>query len=112
MKRSDIFSIVLIAIIGTVAAFLVCGAILGDPDEKTVTFKTIKSIEAELKEPDPELFNADAINPTVEVHVGNCVDVDRNGILDKAEMRACGKLDAEPELKSEEATKSDQREEN
>lgn len=89
MKQSDIFTIVIIATVGTIAAFILVNNWLGDPDLRSVTFDTIDPVVSTLKEPDPELFNVDAINPTVEVYVGQCEDIDQNGILDSAEQAIC-----------------------
>ena len=100
MKQSDIFTIIIIASIGMVGAFFASNAILGNPDELMLKHKNISPISTEVVEPDPETFNQDAINPTVEVYVGQCEDVDQNGILDRAELVACGK--ATPELTEEE----------
>ena len=38
MKQSDIFTLVLIAGIGTLAAFFLCNAIMGDPDLAVTEF--------------------------------------------------------------------------
>ena len=100
MKQSDIFTIIIIASIGMVAAFFASNALLGNPDELSLKHKTISPITTEVVAPDPETFNQDAINPTVEVYVGQCEDVDQNGILDRAELVACGK--ATPEQAAEE----------
>lgn len=89
MKKSDIISTVLIGIVGFIIAYFSVNAILGDPDKKTVSFKTMDVVSASLDEPDPEVFNRNALNPTVEVYVGNCEDVDRNGIIDEAERSTC-----------------------
>ena len=95
MKQSDIFTLILIAGIGTLAAFFLCNAIMGDPDLAIAEFKTLNSvIDNKLAAPDPEVFNGNAINPTVEVYVGNCEDIDQNGILDMAELVACGREEA------------------
>lgn len=94
MRQSDIITVILIAGIGVFAAFFLCNMILGNPDEKTVTFKTVQVVDASLASPDPELFNQDAINPTVEVYVGNCQDLDQNGVLDVAEQILCGRIDS------------------
>ncbi len=95
MKQSDIFTLILIAGIGTLAAFFLCNAIMGDPDLATTEFKTLSSvIDNKLVAPDPEIFNGNAINPTVEVYVGSCEDIDQNGILDMAELVACGREEA------------------
>ena len=90
MKQSDIFTLILIASVGTVAAFFVCNTIMGDPDEAKVQFKALSSVVSkDLKTPDAEIFNPAAVNPTVEVYVGDCEDIDQNGILDQAELLAC-----------------------
>ena len=91
MKKSDIVTVILIASIGTVMAAIMTNMILGNPDERSVSFKNIGIIEPSLDEPDPEMFNIEAINPTVEVYVGDCQDIDQNGIIDRAELVACSK---------------------
>ena len=106
MKQSDIFTIIIIASIGMVAAFFASNALLGNPDELSMKHKTITPISTEIVEPDPETFNLDAINPTVEVYVGQCEDVDQNGILDRAELVACGK--ATPKETVEDQKKTDE----
>ena len=108
MKQSDIFTIIIIASIGMVGAFVASNAILGNPDELTMKHKNISPISTEVVEPDPETFNRDAINPTVEVYVGQCEDVDQNGILDRAELVACGKASPE-ESKEEQKTEDKQK---
>lgn len=93
MKQSDIFSLILIAGIGTIAAFFMCRMILGDPNEATTRFRTVnRTISSSLVDPDPEVFNSTAINPTIEVYVGDCEDFDQNGILDEAELEACKRV--------------------
>ncbi len=96
MKRSDIFSLILVAGIGTLAAFLICNKIMGDPNTAKVEFKALNGvIKSDLIAPNPEVYNSLAVNPTVEVYVGDCIDIDQNGILDQAELVACGKEDAD-----------------
>lgn len=105
MKQSDIITVVIIAVVGTLAAYFGVNAILGNPSDATFDFKTITPITAEIDEPDPEVFNRAAINPTVEVFVGECADLDQNGTIDKAEAINCGKtnvIDVEDESNNEE----------
>lgn len=98
MKRSDIYSLILIAGIGTLAAFFMCNAILGDPNKAEVEYKRVRNVlTSDLAEPDAEIFNSRAINPTVEVYVGDCEDIDQNGMLDMAELIACGREEAPEE---------------
>ena len=55
MKRSDIFTLILIAGIGTLAAFFVCNAILGDPDKASVSFTALRDVvSSSLDQPDPD----------------------------------------------------------
>lgn len=103
MRRSDIFTVTFVASVGVLLTFITCSFLLGDPDTRYLKHKTIGKITADLTSPDPEVFNVDAINPTVEVYVGSCEDVDRNGILDRAELVACGR--ATPETAAEEEKK-------
>ena len=105
MKRSDIFTITFVASVGILLTFIASSFLLGDPDARYLKHKTIGKITADLTSPDPEVFNVDAINPTVEVYVGSCDDVDRNGILDRAELVACGR--ATPETAAEEEKKEE-----
>lgn len=113
MKKTDLFAVAVIAVIGTVIASVVCNMLLGDPNESSVTFKTIMPISSKLESPDPEIFNADAINPTVEVYVGSCIDEDRDGELSSAELVACNKelpFDYEEEEESEETEEDETQE--
>lgn len=98
MKQSDIFSLILIASVGTLAAFFVCQSLMGNPDDASVKFKAlVNPVSSALVVPDPEVFNGAAINPTVEVYVGSCEDIDQNGILDAAELEACTTVEEDPE---------------
>lgn len=101
VKRSDIFTIIIAASVGMLAAFLASNAILGDPNMEKASFKVVKEITSNVDEPDPELFNREAINPTVEVEVGVCEDTNGNGILDKDERDKCLGNDTTPATPSD-----------
>ena len=90
MKKSDLITAALIAIIGTIAAYFLVDSIMGNPEEETVSFKYVGNTLGGLAEPDAEVFNSGAINPTVDVYVGNCVDQNQNGTIDEAEKIVCG----------------------
>ena len=103
MKQSDIIAIILIGMIGIGVSWVGVNAILGNPDDAQVSFKTIEVISADLDNPDPEVFNADAINPTVEVYIGSCEDADGDGVLSQAERVACGQAKNKKEEEEAEA---------
>lgn len=71
MKKTDIAMIVLIAGVGILIAYFIAVNIpfLKIP-EQGVEVQTVDSIGAEISEPSKSVFNAEAINPTVEIVVG------------------------------------------
>lgn len=89
MKRSDVMTIVLVAGIGVIASYFILDIFLGDPDEFSVEYKYIDEISAAVDSPNENVFNPDAINPTVEVYVGDCEDTDGDGTISAAERAAC-----------------------
>lgn len=72
MKKSDIAVVVLIAGIATILAFVLGNVFMGDPNEEKVTVQYMEVIASDIAQPDEELFNDLAINPTVETYVGQC----------------------------------------
>ncbi len=71
MKKTDIAMIILVTAFGVGVGYLVASNIsfLKVP-EKGVEVKTVREISPEVNQPSDEVFNANAINPTVEVFVG------------------------------------------
>lgn len=113
MKQSDIFSIIFVAGVGVLASFFACRAIMGDPSDAKTEFKRLNAvISRNYVEPNAEVFNSQAINPTVEVYVGDCEDIDKNGILDESELIACKRIEAPVETEEEENGSGDEGEEN
>lgn len=72
MKNTDIALIILIASISVVASYLLGNAILGNPSDRVESVSYMEPIGSSIEQPDVETFNATALNPTVEVYVGNC----------------------------------------
>lgn len=83
MKESkfDLLTAVGVFIGGVILAFLITNVFLTKPqDEK---FKAIDhAVSSTLSEPDPEIFNMRALNPTVEVCVGCSNSSDEDEIYD------------------------------
>ena len=74
MKKTDIAAVILISVITTLIAYFIGNALLGDPNEESTTITYMDVVKADVSQPDPEVFNPEAVNPTVEVFVGNCTD--------------------------------------
>jgi hypothetical protein len=79
--KNDLATAIVVAILGVVIAYFGCNMFTGEIEP--VSVKTVdSSFSTEIPEPDPELFNYKAINPTVEVYVGeggDCRVYDSNG---------------------------------
>lgn len=72
MKNSDLALVILIAVASVLLSFWIFGLVLDNPDERYVELKSIGEISADLDAPDIEVFNAYAINPTIDVIIGKC----------------------------------------
>lgn len=72
MKTTDIAMIILIASVSVGIAFAAVSAIPGLKDSgEVVKVETVEQYPSTLDEPDPAVFNKDAINPTVDVTIGD-----------------------------------------
>ena len=74
MKKSEIATLILIASISVMVAYFVADGVIGQPTDTTVKAKKVKTIDpitADVVAPDTTIFNSEAINPTVEVYIGN-----------------------------------------
>lgn len=71
MKKTDIAMTILIAGIGVGIGYMVASSIsfLKVPD-KGVDVQTVRKITPDIEKPNPSVFNRNAINPTVEVFIG------------------------------------------
>ena len=71
MKKTDIAMIILIAGFSVVISYLVINSLAqGGFSEQTYEVKTTEPISNEYVKPSSEIFNKDAINPTVQVNIG------------------------------------------
>ena len=71
MKKSDIAMIILIASVSILVAYFVAKGLLGDVKSQSVKVKVADPISSEVEQPDPKTFNTNAVNPTVEVIIGD-----------------------------------------
>ena len=76
--KSDVITAAVTAVISAAIAYFICGMFL--PGLEDVSFPVLQG-EASytLSDPDVEVFNYRAINPTVEVYVGDCTEYDSAG---------------------------------
>ncbi|MCR5832425.1 MAG: hypothetical protein K6G36_00565 [Candidatus Saccharibacteria bacterium] len=68
--KTDLATSIGLAILGAAVAFVICNMMFGEIED--VSFKTIGgNVNTTLQEPDEEVFNYKALNPTVEVYIGD-----------------------------------------
>lgn len=76
--KNDLATSIVAAVVSIIAAYFICDFLT--PEIEPVKFNTVDaSVSAEIVSPNPEIFNYDALNPTVEVYVGDCTTVNRYG---------------------------------
>lgn len=72
MKSTDIAMIILIASVSIGLAYGLVSAIPGlKLSDDPVKVKTIDLYSSTIDDPNPDVFNKNAINPTVDVTIGN-----------------------------------------
>ena len=120
MKNTDIALVVMIALVTTVVSYFLGNALLGDPNEKVTTVNYMDVISADVGEPDEESFNVDALNPTVEVYVGNCgpmevwdanAKVCRSKVADETDEKSSDEDETDNKKKSDDNNESDEEDE-
>jgi hypothetical protein len=61
--------IILIASISILVAYFVGKSLFGGAAMGTATVKTVAPINANITQPDPSIFNSNAINPSVQIQI-------------------------------------------
>lgn len=77
--KTDLATSILAAVLGVAVAFVVVNALI--PAIEPVSFQKLDTTDMsyDLTEPDVDVFNYRALNPTVEVYVGDCDEYDDFG---------------------------------
>lgn len=70
MKQSDIASLIVISSITILVAYFVADYFIGKPANESARVDSVAEIKSNVTKPDSTIFNEDAINPTVEVVIG------------------------------------------
>lgn len=70
MKKSDIATIVLIAGFGVIVSYFAVSALpMFKAENQTAEVPTATPMTATVEEIDKDVFNSDAVNPTVEINI-------------------------------------------
>ena len=84
MKNTDIALVILIAAVSIGLSYWLGNLLLGDPSDDTYQISYVEGVSAEIMQPDIETFNPSGINPTVEVIIGTCKEVEVDKKKDKS----------------------------
>lgn len=71
MKRKDIALIVVIVVFAGILSLLISNAFFTPDSNKSLEAEIADPITAEFQQPDPRVFNEDAINPTKLIQIGD-----------------------------------------
>ena len=71
MKKNEIAIIILMFSLTAVAVYFTFGALLPTPGKEEVQVETAEKIEPTVAVPSKDIFNTEAINPTVKVKIGS-----------------------------------------
>jgi hypothetical protein len=69
MKKTDIAMIIFVASVSMLVAYFIVRAVLGEVYDGSTTIKTIDRIDSSIIQPDPRIFNENAINPAIPVEI-------------------------------------------
>ena len=76
--KSDLTTSVVVFIVGTIIAYFAGSMVFSAPS--SVSIETLKADASyTFPDPDEEIFNFRAINPTVEAWIGECTNYDNEG---------------------------------
>lgn len=71
MKKNEIALLILIVSVAMVVTYFTIGAFIPEPGKEKVKVEVAEAIAPDVVEPSKNIFNKDAINPTVKVSIGN-----------------------------------------
>lgn len=76
MKRHDIIIIVAVAVVAGLFSYVISNLLFGGEKVYNLKAPQVEPISAEFITPPAEYFNNDAINPTVDIEIGDTTNPD------------------------------------
>ncbi len=71
MKQKDIVVIIVAVFISGIFSFFISNALFSSPQKRTTEVEVVEPISTDFKTPDPKYFNAQSIDPTKLIQIGN-----------------------------------------
>lgn len=71
MKQKDIILIVIVVIISGTFSFLLSKFLFSTPKDRETQVEVVQAISPDFPQPDPRYFNANSVDPTQNITIGD-----------------------------------------
>lgn len=71
MKQKDVILIIVIVFISGILSFFISKALFAKPEDRKVDVEVVEKITSDFPPPDKRYFNANSLNPTQLIQIGN-----------------------------------------
>lgn len=71
MKQKDIAMLIVIVAISAIISLVVSKFVFSSPQNTKQTAAVVEVINSNFPQPDPRYFNANSVDPTQLIHIGN-----------------------------------------
>lgn len=71
MKKTDIALLVLVVSLSGLITYFVANALLGSSKQLSATVTVVEPITSVIEQPSSSIFNSNAINPGVQIRIGD-----------------------------------------
>ncbi|HSH18085.1 MAG TPA: hypothetical protein VK978_01740 [Candidatus Saccharimonadales bacterium] len=75
MKQKDIPLILIIVIVSGMISFFAARMLFTTEKDRTVAAEVVDPISAEFTQPSNQYFNSNALNPTLQIQIGDNVNI-------------------------------------
>jgi len=82
VKRSEIMIIAVVALVSVAVAYAIANSFLGSVASNPTSIETVDKFDTSFGEVDKTIFNSDAINPTVQIVIGDGSSADTSTAAD------------------------------
>lgn len=71
MKQKDVALIIIVVFISGILSYFLSSTFITTPENRKTEVEVVEPISSEFKRPDERYFNANSINPTQQIQIGN-----------------------------------------
>lgn len=71
MKQQDVAIIIVVVFFSAILSIMITRTVFTPQKNKELTVETVNPISSEFKQPDPQVFNSNSINPTQLIQIGD-----------------------------------------